>query len=113
LELKGGFTYFVASLVDRFEATFKITPRSAPEEDRPADAVDVLLVHSRSGDREVEAKRLMEVLMAAYSEDGKHLSIQEEIDGETTYVVEYYRVKGFHWQPVRGSLARYLYVNDD
>jgi hypothetical protein len=105
LELKGGFTYFIASLVDRFEATFRITPRSAPEEDRPADAVDVLLVRSRSEDREVEAKRIMEVLVAAYSEDGKHLSIQEEIDGETTYVVEYYRVKGFQWQPVRQPFA--------
>ena len=38
LELKGGFTYFVASLVDRFEATFKITPRSAPVASSPRRA---------------------------------------------------------------------------
>ena len=100
-EIRGDLTYFVSSLVDRFEATFRITPHSAPDKDRPADAVDILLVRARSGDKAVEAERLMQVLMAAYSEDGKHLQIQEEMDGKSSYVVEYYRAQGFDWQPVR------------
>lgn len=109
LHLSAPFTYFVASLVDRFEAKFRITPHSAPEKDRPADAVDILLVRAKSDNREAEAKRLMAVLMAAYSEDGKHLSITEEATdggGTSRSFVEYYRVTGFEWQPVRNGFRR-------
>lgn len=103
LDIAGLFTYFVSALVDRFEAKFRIAPLSAPGRDRPANAVDVVLVRAKqpsSDGREAEAKRLMEVLMAAYSENGKHLQVQEDIDGTMSHVVEYYRASGFEWKPV-------------
>ena len=104
------YTYFISALVDRFEAQFRIGPFSSPSAGRPADAVDVLLVKSMPGlSKEQEGKRLFQILMAA-CEDGKHLLLTEspngpgadlEVDGAGDQVVEYFRVSGYDWKPVR------------
>lgn len=94
-------TYFVASLVDRFEQKFVITPLSSAKT-RPSNAVDVLLVRARN--KAADAERLLKVLTAAYQE-GAHIRLQEDgsdaSEGDPSEaVVEYYRTGGFEWSPV-------------
>lgn len=99
--LEGEFAYFVSAMVDRFEPTFRIAPYSSPIQGRPAEAVDIVLVRCRKdASKQENAHRLFSVLMAAYK-DGEHINLMEEVDGKEQPIVEYYRVGGFEWQPVR------------
>lgn len=109
LVIEGNFAYFVSALVDRFEPAFRIAPFSSPIEDRPAEAVDIVLVRYKDGATQQEnAHRLVSVLMAAYK-DGAHIDLTEDKDGEEVSIVEYYRVGGFEWQPV----SRFAPINSD
>ena len=109
--LEGKFTYLVSALVDRFEAKFLIAPHSSIQT-RPGDAVDIVLVRMQDGQGKDQAVRtLTQVLTAAY-DHGKHILLTEpkneaddlETEGAGKAVVEYYRVAGFDWKPVRESI---------
>ena len=107
LVIRGGFTYFVSALVDRFEAKFRIAPHSSIK-DRPRNAIDVILVREKPGQgRQEAANELTKILSAAF-DDGKHISLtapaeggdEHEIRGDGQSMVEYYRTGGFDWEPV-------------
>jgi len=103
------FAYFVAALVDRFEPKFRIAPHSTSGRDRPAEAIDIVLVRAGKDDsKATTSARLLKVLNTAY-DDGKHILLTEDSMGDggaegadassEAAVVEYYRVSGFVWQP--------------
>ncbi|TFY74403.1 hypothetical protein EWM64_g9608 [Hericium alpestre] len=116
-ELQGPFVYFLAVInVDRLEPTFRIAPlrRSHPAS---GDNMDLIVVRPRRDASlpadEGEAKRLFgekiwAVLGKAY-EDGAHPDLRYAADGtlsaegEGENVVEYFRVGGWEWIPVRLS----------
>ena len=100
------YTYFVSALTDRFEETFVVAPHSSARE-RPSDAIDVVLVQAKPGlTKEHEAKRLFDILNAAYK-NGEHIRMTEtphgdyELAGDGVPAVQYYRCGGFEWLPVR------------
>lgn len=116
--IRDNFTYLVAALVDRFEPKFRIAPLSTSAKDRPANAIDIVVVRARKGEgKDATSARLLKVLNTAY-QDGQHVQLTErdmekdagegtrgERDDKDTPIVEYYRVAGFTWQPVSGREA--------
>jgi Diacylglycerol kinase catalytic domain len=119
VSISGPFVYFLSTVnVDRLETFFRIAPlqRSLPPP-RDAQTMDVLAVRplrdpslggkSGDGERKRFKERLWSVLGGAYR-DGVHISARYESDlrdGKTDGqpVVEYFRVAGWEWIPVRVS----------
>jgi Diacylglycerol kinase catalytic domain len=117
--IPGPFAYFLSTVnVDRLEPFFRIAPlqRALPPP-RNAQTMDVIAVRplrdpslgGKSGDEERKRfkERLWSVLGGAYR-DGVHIHARYESDlqdGKTDgqSVVEYFRVAGWEWIPVRVS----------
>ncbi|KAI0049677.1 hypothetical protein FA95DRAFT_816161 [Auriscalpium vulgare] len=102
LQLEGPFAYFLSTTnVDRLEPAFRIAPFQRPG----LNSVDVLVVRPRrdvslggkDGEEERTAfkNRLWGILGGAYA-NGTHVESRYD-DGEV--IVEYFRAKGWEWEP--------------
>lgn len=119
LELQGPFAYFLSTVnVDRLEPLFRIAPLQRALPPPPgALTMDVLVVRplrdlsleGKSGQEERERykERVWAALGGAY-QDGAHIRARYDtqdgkVDGPP--IVEYFRVKGWEWIPVRLPLG--------
>jgi hypothetical protein len=120
LELQGPFAYFLSTVnVDRLEPLFRIAPLQRALPPPPgALTMDVLVVRplrdlsleGKSGQEERERykERLWAVLGRAPYQDGAHIrALYGTQDGKEDGlpIVEYFRVKGWEWIPVRLPLG--------
>ncbi len=115
LEFHDSFSYFLSTVnVDRLEPHFRIAPLQRTLPPAPgAQTIDVLFIRplrdpslegkSGEGERERFKERVWSVLNGAY-QDGAHVKARyDSQDGKTDGlpVVEYFRVGGWEWIPVR------------
>jgi len=114
-ELQGPFAYFLSTVnVDRLEPLFRITPLQRAMPPPPgALTMEVLVVRplrdpslgGRAGEEERERykERIWSAIYGAY-QDGAHVRARYDTqDGKADGppIVEYFRVKGWEWLPVR------------
>ena len=114
-ELQGPFAYFLSTVnVDRLEPLFRITPLQRAMPPPPgALTMDVLAVRplrdpsleGKAGEEERERykERIWSAIYGAY-QDGAHVRARYDTqDGKADGppIVEYFRVKGWEWLPVR------------
>ena len=124
LELQGPFAYFLSTVnVDRLEPQFRIAPLQRALPPPPgALTMDVLVVRplrdlsleGKSGQEERERykERVWATLGGAY-QDGAHIRARydtqdDKVDGLP--IVEYFRVKGWEWIPVRAAFGYVILV---
>ncbi|KIM26045.1 hypothetical protein M408DRAFT_73413 [Serendipita vermifera MAFF 305830] len=121
-EFPGPFAYFLTTTnVDRLEKDFRITPlaTSVPFTD-DAGWMEVLMIRPQGrpsqyigadeDSRKSFAMTTMKVLQAAYN-DGSHVA-KPQGDHQGQGVIEYLRVRGWQWLPVRSAAAAHLICVD-
>jgi len=119
LELQGPFAYFLSTInVDRLEPLFRIAPLQRTQPPLPgALTMDVLAVRplrdpsleGKAGEEERERykERIWGALGGAY-QGGAHVRARYDTqDGKADGppIIEYFRVKGWEWVPVRLSFG--------
>ena len=124
LELQGPFAYFLSTVnVDRLEPLLRIAPLQTALPPPPgALTMDVLAVRplrdlsleGKSGQEERE--RFKETVWSAFGgayQDGAHIRARYDTqDGKVDGlpIVEYFRVKGWEWIPVRAAFGYVILV---
>ena len=117
----GPFSYFVSTLVDRFEPNFIVAPlRSAADPTTPS--IDIVLIRplrdtltqsliddgstTPEAVREQFVKRVWACTGGMY-DGGKHVDMNYE-GGDENLIVEYYRCGSYTWTPVSTQHRRVL-----
>jgi hypothetical protein len=123
-ELQGPFAYFLSTVnVDRLEPLFRIAPLQRAMPPPPgALTMDVLAVRplrdpsleGKAGEEERERykDRIWSAINGAY-EDGAHVRARYDTqDGNANGppIIEYFRVKGWEWVPVRLPFGHVIIV---
>ncbi|TFK98001.1 hypothetical protein BDV98DRAFT_553534 [Pterulicium gracile] len=122
IELEGPFAYFLSTTTcDRLEEEFVVAPLQSRIPAPPygtKEFMDVVIVRPLRDPalqakgkeaKEQFAKRLGDVLMAAYKQ-GAHVDMKYEEAGEE--VVEYYRCSGWEWIPASTDEYAHLVCTD-
>lgn len=120
--LTGPYSYFVSSLISRFETNFVVAPLRSPVHplEPTAPSLDLVLIRplrrpatrrdwetvGADGEKQGSVRtdfvgKVWEVTGGMY-DGGKHIDFQYDTDGEygSVGIVEYIRCEGFEWQPV-------------
>ena len=115
LELQGPFAYFLSTVnVDRLEPLFRMAPLQRALPPPPGEpTMDVIVVRplrdpslegkAGEGERKRYKERIWGAIGGAY-QDGAHIRARYDAqDGKADgpLIVEYFRVKGWEWIPVR------------
>lgn len=114
VNIDGPFSYFVSTLVDRFEPTFIVAPLRSTA--RPS-TIDVILIRPLRdaairelkeqgiGEKELGEEFIKSVwkVTGGMYDGGKHIDARYE-DGSV--IVEYFRCSSFEWTPVRMAVPR-------
>ena len=123
-ELQGPFAYFLSTVnVDRLEPLFRIAPLQRAMPPPPgALTMDVLVVRplrdplleGKAGEEERERykERIWGAITGAY-QDGAHVRARYDTQngkGEGPPIIEYFRVKGWEWFPVRLPFGHIIIV---